>query len=311
MDPRLRDRLRGYPFGKSRLGKGTLSVALVVTDRARRLGLPLDPQTLITEGGGQVQGLSRGAVQAILRRNGIGDVLAREGGRTSRKSVAHMQQYVSLLNELHEEDLADLDAIESHWIHEVRRFLAGKPFRLDRDPNQSLRSVISKLFEQAFRRQRSAEGRTDAGALLQHLVGAKLACALRPEVVKHHSYATADTGTGRAGDFAVGDTVFHVTTAPSDAVIKRCQDNLAAALRPVLITLENKTSAAFALAEIAGIKARIDIFDIEQFLALNILEWGRFRSEHRQTALDDLLEEYNRIVEENETDHSLKIESSA
>ena len=311
MDPRLRDRLRGYPSGKSRIGKGTLSVALVVTDRAQRHGLPLDPQTLITEGGGQVQGLGQGAVQSILRRNGINDVLAREGGRTSRKSVSHMRQYVALMNELHEEGLADLNAIESHWIQEVRRFLAGKPFRLNRDPNQSLRSVISKLFEQAFRRQRSAEGRTDAGALLQHLVGAKLACALRPEVVKHHSYATADIGTGRAGDFAVGDTAIHVTTAPSEAVIKRCQGNLAAALRPVLITLENKTSAAFTLADNAGIKARIDIFDIEQFLALNILEWGGFRSGRRQTALNGLLDEYNRIVEENETDHSLKIESSA
>lgn len=311
MDKRLRDRLRGYPSGRGRLGKGTLSVALVVTDRARRLGLPLDPQTLITEGGGQVQGLSRGAVQTILRRNGINDVLAREGGRTSRKSVSHMQQYVALLNELHEEGVADLDAIESHWIREVRRFLAGKPFRLNRDPNQSLRSVILDLFEQAFRRQRSAEGRTDAGALLQHLVGAKLACALRPEAVKHHSYATADTGTGRAGDFAVGDTAFHVTTVPSEAVIKRCQENLAEALRPVLITLENKTSAAFVLAENAGIEARVDVFDIEQFLALNILEWGRFRSARRQTALNDLFDEYNKIVEENETDQSLKIESSA
>lgn len=68
---------------------------------------------------------------------------------------------------------------------------------------------------------------------------------------------------------------------------------------------------AFCLADNAGIEDRIDIFDIEQFLALNILEWGRFRSEGRQTALDDLLDEYNRIVEENETDRSLMIERSA
>lgn len=222
-----------------------------------------------------------------------------------------MQRYVALLNELHEDGLADLDAIESHWIQEVRRFLTGKPFRLNRDPNQSLRSVIKNLFEQAFHRQRSAEGRTDAGALLQHLVGAKLACALRPDAVEHHSYATADTGLGRAGDFAIGDTVFHVTTAPSEAVIKRCQDNLEAALRPVLITLHDRTSIAFGLADYAGLTTRVDIFDIEQFLALNILEWGRFRADRRETAIQDLLDEYNRIVEEHETDRSLKIESPA
>lgn len=311
MDPRLRDRLRGYPSGKGRLGRGTLSVALVVTDRARRLGLPLDPQALITEGGGQVRGLNRSAVQGILRRNGINTVLSREGGRTNQKSVSHLKSYVALLNELHEDGLADLDAIERHWIREVRRIPAGTPFRLNRDPNRSLRSVLSSLFEQAFRRRRSAEERAHAGALLQHLVGAKLACTRRPEIVRHRGYATADTGAGRACDFAVGDTAFHVTTAPSEAVIERCRDNLEMALRPVLITLENRTSMAFCLADNAGIEDRIDIFDIEQFLALNILEWGRFRSEGRQTALDDLLDEYNRIVEENETDRSLMIERSA
>ena len=221
-----------------------------------------------------------------------------------------MKSYVALLNELHEDGLADLDAIERHWIQEVRRCPAGTPFRLNRDPNRSLRSVLSNLFEQAFRR-RSAEDRAHAGALLQHLVGAKLACTLRPEVVRHHRYAAADPGTARAGDFVVGDTAFQVTTAPSEAVIERCRDDLKRALRPVLITLENRTSMAFCLAENAGIEAHIDIFDIEQFLASHILEWGRFRSEGRQIALDDLLDEYNRIVEENETDRSLKIESSA
>ena len=311
MDPRLRNRLRGYPSGKGRLGRGTLSVALVVTDRARRLGLPLDPRALITEGGGQVRGLGRSAVQRILRRNGINEVLAREGGRTNQKSVSHLKSYVALLNELHEDGLADLDAIERHWIRKVRRCPAGTPFRLNRDPNRSLRSVLSSLFEQAFRRKRSTEDRAHAGALLQHLVGAKLACTLRPEVVRHHRYAAAGTGTARTGDFAVGDTALHVTTAPSEAVIERCRDDLKRALRPVLITLENRTSMAFCLAENAGIETRIDIFDIEQFLASHILERGRFRSEGRQTALDDLLDEYNRIVEENETDRSLKIESSA
>ena len=222
-----------------------------------------------------------------------------------------MKSYVALLNELHEDGLADLDAIEMHWIREVRRTPAGTPFRLNRDPNRSLRSILSNLFEQAFRRQQPAKKRADADALLQYLVSARLACTLRREVVRHRRYATADTGTARACDFAVGDTAFHVTTAPSQAVIERCRDNLETALRPVLITLENRTSAAFCLAENAGIEARIDIFDIEGFLALNILERARFRSEGRRTALDDLLREYNRIVEENETDRSLKIESSA
>ncbi len=65
-------------------GKCQLCVALVITQHAKNMGLPLDPDKLITEGGGQVLGLGQGAVQAILNRHQIKRVLASEGGRTSR-----------------------------------------------------------------------------------------------------------------------------------------------------------------------------------------------------------------------------------
>ena len=50
--------------------KGPLCVALVVTQHARK-GLPLNSDALLTEAGGQVLGLGRGAVQAVLNRHGI------------------------------------------------------------------------------------------------------------------------------------------------------------------------------------------------------------------------------------------------
>lgn len=58
-----------------------------VTQHARK-GLPLNPDELLTEAGGQVLGLGRGAVQAVLNRHGITRVLAAEGGRTSRQAHA-------------------------------------------------------------------------------------------------------------------------------------------------------------------------------------------------------------------------------
>lgn len=69
-------------------GPGPLCVALVVTEQARLRGLPLDPDELLTAGGGQVLGLSKSAVQSILKRHDIDRVLAREGGRTSRGSLS-------------------------------------------------------------------------------------------------------------------------------------------------------------------------------------------------------------------------------
>ena len=72
-------------------GPGPLCVALVVMERARRRGLPLDPNDLVTSSGGQVLGLSKSSVQSILKRHDIDKVLAQEGGRTSRGSIKNMR----------------------------------------------------------------------------------------------------------------------------------------------------------------------------------------------------------------------------
>ena len=205
-----------------RIGKGALCVFLVVTDHARNQGLPLVADNLLADSGGQVRGLGKAAVQRILARHDIHQVLAKEGGRTSRKSVGNMRRYVTFLNELHGKRVADLEAIESFWIERVREFLAKKPFRLKLDPNTNLRSIVRDLLRQAFERQADSGGQTDAGALLQHLVGAKLDCAMEPDRVQHHPYAAADASTERRGDFELGDAVVHVTTSPGEAVVGEC-----------------------------------------------------------------------------------------
>ena len=53
---------------------------------------------------------------------------------------------------------------------------------------------------------------------------------------------------------------------------------------------------------------RIDIFEIEQFVALNLYEIGQFRAEGRRESVEDLVRRYNRVVEVVETDPSLLIE---
>ncbi len=122
--------------------KGGLCVALVVTDHARTLGLPLDPSKLMTKMDGQVLGLGIAAVQGILKRNQIDKVLAKEGGRTSRGSIQHMREYVQFLNYLQANSAADLDAIEAFWIGRVREFFAAKPFRISLDASRSFRQMV-------------------------------------------------------------------------------------------------------------------------------------------------------------------------
>jgi hypothetical protein len=300
--------LAAFTAEKSFRGKGPISVALVVTQHAKTMGLPLNPETLITEGGGQVLGLGKGAVQSILKRHGVDRVLAAEGGRTSRGSLNNMREYVAFLNVLNQKGNIDLDAIEAFWIDRVHEFFAGKPFKIKLDASRSLRMVVRDVIGQAEDRQKTMHGMYYAGAVLQHLVGAKLDCALGKGHLQHNSFSTADAPSERAGDFFLGDVAIHVTTSPGEAVIERCRENLNDGHRPILVTVQRGLGVAEGLATNVGLADRIDIFEIEQFVALNLYELAKFAAEGRKTAVTDLVSRYNEIVEEFETDPSLKIE---
>lgn len=288
--------------------KGKLSVAIVITEQAAKKDFPLDPSEFVTEGGGQVYGLGRDAVQKVLKRHDIDQILAKEGGRTSRGSLGNMREYIAFLNEIHNAGVYDPIAIERFWIAKVKLFFAAKPLKVKSDHSHSLRSLIRDVIGQAEARQKESQGVHYAGAVMQHLVGAKLDCALGKDNFKHNSFSTSDAQTGRNGDFFIGNTALHITTTPTEAVIGRCQENLERGQRPVLITTKKGLPLAEGLADNAGLAHRIDVFEIEQFIALNLYEFGRFEEKGRLVAVSDLIKRYNEIVEEFETDPSLLIE---
>jgi hypothetical protein len=300
--------LADFATAKAFRTKGPLCVALVVTQHAKTMGLPLDAENLLTERGGQVFGLGKGAVQAILKRHSITRVLAAEGGRTSRGSLDNMREYVTFVNGLHAQGVVDLNAVEAFWIERVNEFFAAKPFKIKLDASLSLRTAVGDVIAQAMKRQKTSSGVNYAGAVLQHLTGAKLDRALGRGVVVHNSSSTADAPRARAGDFLIGDVAIHVTTSPSEAVIEKCRENLNDSYRPMLVTLRDGVGVAEGLAANAGIGDRIDIFEIEQFVALNLYELGKFEADGRKSAVTEMVERYNEIVEEFETDPSLRIE---
>ncbi|MCG9066317.1 DUF4928 family protein [Laribacter hongkongensis] len=299
--------LRDFHKDRKFIGKGPLCVALVVTQHARK-SLPLNPDALLTEAGGQVLGLGKGPVQTVLNRHGITRVLAAEGGRTSRGSIGNMRDYVAFLNDLAATDTVDLDAVEAFWIDRVHEFFSAKPFKIRLDASRSLRTLVRDMRVQAEERQRNTPGMQYAGAVLQHLVGAKLDCALGAGKFEHNSFSTSDAQSGRNGDFFIGDVAIHVTTAPGEAVIGRCRDNIDDGHRPIIVTTARGLTVAEGLAENAGLGERIDVFEVEQFVALNLYELGKFAAEGRRVAVADVVRRYNEIVEEFETDPSLKIE---
>ena len=114
------------------------------------------------------------------------------------------------------------------------------------------------------------------------------------------AFSTADAPTDRAGDFVLGDVAIHVTTFPGEAVIDRCRVNIDDGLRPILVTRPERVGVARSIAEQHGLENRFDIFDVEQFVALNLYELGEFAAAGRRTAIEELVARYNAIVEEAE-----------
>ncbi len=304
----LDQRLSTFRRDNSIVGKGRLSQMVYLSRMARDRGLPLDAATLLAASGGQIKGASGSAVGSILAAYGITRRLSTEGGRTSRGSVGYLPAYIQALNELHADREADTAQIEAWWVQRVREFFDSGPFTLRFDASKNLRTVVRDLILQAEHRQRSAPGTMYVGAVLQHLVGAKLELCLPAVSVQHHSFSTADAPTNRGGDFVIRDTAIHVTTSPTESLMQKCRENInSGALHQVIITTYRKLPAAEALAESAGIQDHIELFDVEQFLATNLLELGGFEASNRRIKIDELIARYNAIIDAVETDPSLKI----
>jgi hypothetical protein len=200
----------------------------------------------------------------------------------------------------------DRDESIAEWTDRIRSVLAWKPFSIELHSIQSLRAAVRKIIEQATLREVVSGGY--ASVVLQHLVGATLECSLGREGVRHGTFSFMSASKGRIGHFFIDSLVIHVTASPGELIIERCRQDLADGHRPILVTLQRGLSVAEGLAANVGLSERIDMFEIEQFVALNLYEVAKFAAEGRKTAVTDLVSRYNEIVDEFETDPSLKIE---
>lgn len=268
---------------------------------------PLSPDAFRTGKKGQVSGLGGGAVKSILQDHGIDRTLAEEGGRTSRGSMGLMESYVAFLNDLADKKLLDFTYIEKWWVERVEEFFASQPIRVRADISKSLRQIVQDLLDAALERQRECVGTMVVGAVLEHLVGAKLSIALPDVKIIHKNFSSADAPTRAKGDFLIGDTAIHVTVAPAEALARKCRKNLEEGLRPLVVTTESGVGGIRALAENEDIADRVDILEVGQFLTINVYEWIGFKNQERSLSLEKLIAAYNQIIDTCETDPSLKI----
>lgn len=287
---------------------GALGTVLIITRKAKRKGLPLDTDELVTAGGGQVSGLSGQAIGKILKEHGLDRQVGTESGRTSRGTPKIAKEYAALLNELEKQGIANLETVERWWVQRFEEYFNREPFKLNYDRSKSLASIIQSLLAQATDRQKKSPGKTYLGTVLQHLIGAKLELALPEAKIEHHGSSVADAVSDRSGDFTIDNVVIHCTTAPTSALLQKCKSNLQAAKRPMILTVAKMVGAAESMADSLDIEGRVEIMDAVQFIAVNLYEMSTFKASQREIALHRLLERYNEIISSIEKDQSLLVE---
>ena len=181
-----------------------------------------------------------------------------------------------------------------------------KPFILNIRSTKSLRAAIRDLVDSVESRQVKYSGSDIRGKVFRHLVEAKLSLIL-PVKPKYMVTMFPDSFSRSDCEFFMGDVVVHVPSFPGEAVICKCQRNLDDGKRPILITTYKRVTVAESLADDKGIADRIDVFDLEQFLATNLYELGLFASSGCKETTAKLISAYNVIIDSCETDPSLRI----
>lgn len=304
-------KLKAFQTENNIFSKGKLSVVIQFTRLVQGKEFPLNSDDFKTEKEGQVAGLGGGNLKKILKDHGITQQLSAEGGRTSRGSMGLMIKYVDFLNARNAEETVDFAAAEAFWAEQVREYFRNQPFILTADTSKTIGSNLDELFEQAKKRQKQNPGTQYLGTVLQHLVAAKL-CLIMPEgSFEIHGASVADAPTARSGDFVINKTIIHCTTSVGDLLINKCKSNINSGYRPVIITIFERVQTALNQIEDAGLGGRVEVWDIQQFLSSNVHEHSLFDEDKRNAKLGAIIENYNQIVLEKETDPSLRIEFEA
>ena len=244
-------------------------------------------------------------IQSILKRNGEERRFRAEGGRTTRGTVPAAERLVNRLNKIgtfaglsDEERMQTIDDLQIWLVERVKDYFGRQKIDIDIDLNKPSPQIVSDII--------AASG-SKAGAVVQHLVGAKLAVRFPDLDIENFSYTTADQQLGRPGDFVVGDTAFHVTVSPMPPVLLKCKENLREGYRSMLMVPESRLQAASQMAEAIDVEARVGIVPIESFVGQNIEELGEFGKANLAAGFRALLTKYNERVSEVEIDRSLLI----
>ena len=279
-----------------------ICAGLAVLERMRR-SFPLSDDDYVTSRN-QLR-TSGSLIRSILARNSEHRRFLAEGGRTTRGAVTAARNLVDRLHgtagfvELSGETrIAVIDRMQVWLVHQVALFFDRRKISIEVDLDKPAPQIVAGVLEAAG---------VNAGAVAQHMVGAKLALRFPDNEVENYSVTTADQQLGRPGDFLVGDTAIHVTVSPTMLVFEKCADNVRDGYRTLLLVPDSRLLAARQMADGVDTKDRVGIMAIESFVGQNIEELGGFVKDSLANNLVELFTKYNERVADVESDRSLQI----
>lgn len=293
----LRSRVR-----KGQLARNTVAIGLVILDRLREK-CPLKRSDVLTSGG-EIKG-ARSGLRKVLEKYSLPEKYLKEA--TTRQAqpdgIALLEQlrYGSKLSSLRPADRDEqlLRSIQL-LLDKANEWLQRQHLKVSCNRQLSPATWIRLILQEA-------KGKS-GGEIEQHLVGAKLQTRLPEREVPNYPAHAGDVQTGRSGDFDVDSISYHVTATPGRDVIEKCRANAAANRHPVLVVPGEQVLKAKHLAEDEGINDRVTILALEDFVAQNVIEISIQHGRDFYSTLQQIIAEYNRRVEEAETDMALKIE---
>lgn len=284
-----------------KISRNTVAVGIVILDKLRHK-CPLTEQEVFSEGG-EIRG-ARSGLPSLLAKYGLPkkylkEATTRQAGPDGRLLIEKLRYGTLLSGDSAARDAQLLQAINL-LVVEAQTWLKRQPIKVSCDRQLSPTSWVSAILEKA----RGKSG----GKVEQHLVGAKLKERYPKLEIPNYPGHAGDLQTNRSGDFPLAHVSYHVTATDGKEAIARCKDNLESGIHPVLLVPRQQIANARLRADYEGIGERTSILAIEDFITQNVIELSTERGEDFFKTLQGIISEYNRRLEEVETDMSLKIE---
>lgn len=286
--------------------QGALCVALVILEHLKE-NFNLDIDAHMAKSGTQITGLSAGVGQALLKRYGENRLFSSEWGRTSRGSKKYGESVLEFVSKLDmgkdskENRNKILDNVQRKIAQIISEYLNQDHIKFEYDSRKSARQLIKEIMKVA------KDSKKDA-YVAQYLIGAKLQLRFPRENISNESLTTSDLQSGRKGDFLLGDTVFHITLNPTEALMKKCISNIRESYKVFLIVSDEAVDAARFMAEKNTILDLIAIESIESFVSQNLEELSKFERKEFVHKFVELISLYNQRVDETEKNKSVMID---